>query len=461
MHGILGKRILGAAAAVLTALCSLTAELPVSQADYKQTEYLTWSQADERWGSTPMGNSSIRESGCLLTSLAIMIMDSDSLDEAAMKNLGIEKPEDFNPGVLAQGYSSIDGFSSGGAINRWLDVQELIPSVQWGRDAALTSVQTMTENGIPDKAAVAEELQSMMSQGWYIIARVVTQYGGYHWVYIRGVENGAIYMAEPAKPTPVLYEVYPGGLQGEYWALKGANPPAADFVPPLSFEPSIGIEVITPPKTMYAYGEELDLSACTVRRKGIDLSGKAWEDEPVPLTKADNIKYSVNFFNPSIPGDYELLISAMNDYAYGEASVTLTVSQPVGEYCLWNGCKTDIYASELGGTPIMSIGEGCVVNVTECRGRLGHIDSKEFTGWADVSRMERVISPAKRTKGDINGNGLVNKYDMAQLNVHLSQKASLPDGISMLTAAETEAADINSDGKVDEADLIALLTAIQ
>ncbi|MCR5708265.1 MAG: hypothetical protein K6G82_08325 [Ruminococcus sp.] len=472
MHEKIAKRLIGTAAAAVVAVSTLTAALP-SQAAYKQEEYLTWSQLDERWGATPMDSTTVRSSGCLITSLAIMIMDSGSLDDTAMKNLGIEKAEDFNPGVLAKGYTSIGGFGSGGYIKSWLDIQKLVPKVKWGYDQNLKSVENKIEKTeldasgnevkklVPDKAKVAAEVQALLEQGWYIIARVNTAYGGWHWVYIRGVDGEDIYMSDPANLNPLLYEVYPDGLQGEYWALKGANSPETEYVPPEQFEPYVNIEVVTPPKTVYAYGEELDLSGCMIKRSGMDMLGKEWEEEPVLLTEAENVSYSSYFFDPNYAGDYQLDIYTDTPYAYGNTSVTLTVSQPVGEYYLQSGSKTQVYTSELGEKQLMTLSSGETVNVTECRRKLGHIESKDFTGWVDVSKMTKNDSTSVHDKGDIDGDGSADKYDLAKLSVYLKRKSELPECISTLTEAELKAADMNGDGALDEADFIALLTAIQ
>ena len=473
MHGKIAKRLIGTAAAAVMAVSTLTAALP-SQAAYKQEEYLTWSQLDERWSATPMDSTTIRSSGCLITALSIMIMDSGSLDDAAMKNLGISKPEEFNPGVLANGYTSIGGFGSGGYIKSWLDIQKLVPKVKWGHDKNLKSVESKIETTelndegeevkklVPDKKKIAAEVQGLLAQGWYIIARVNTAYGGWHWVYIRGVDGEEIYMSDPANTNPLLYEVYPDGLQGEYWALKGANSPETDYIPPEQFEPYVNIEVVTPPKTMYAFGEELDLSGCTIKRSGKDMLGNEWEEEPVLLTEAEDVSFSSYIFDPNYAGDYELDIYTNTPYAYGNTSLTLTVSQPVGEYYLRSSGKTAVYSSEDGSEQIMSLCSGESVSVTECRGKLGRIESDSFTGWADVSKMTKVSDDAAvREKGDINGDGSADKYDLAALSAFLRRKKELPEGISVLTSAERTAADMNSDGTVDDADLIALLAAIQ
>ena len=461
MHGSLGKKLIGAATAVITAVCTISSSLPAVHSAFKQEEYLAWSQLDERWGETPMGETNVRRSGCLVTALSIMIVDSGSLDEAAMKNLNIEKAEDFNPGVLADGYTSIEGFSEGGAIKSWLDIQKLVPSVQWGYDSNLKSIQRENEDDVIDKTKVAEELQSLIENGWYIIARVMAPYGGYHWVYIRGISGDEIYMSDPANINPLLYEVYPEGLHGEYWALRGANSPEIEFVPPVQFEPHVDIEEVTPPKTMYAYGEQLDLSECMIKRKGQDPTGADWEEEPVLLTESENVSHSVYFY-PEYPGEYDLSLWTQTDYAYGNTSIKLTVSQPAGEYYLPTGARTKLYSSELGGEPITTIASGEVVKVTECYGNLGKIDSKDSVVWADVSKMTHVPENViEHAKGDIDGDGYIDKYDLAQLSIYLKNKSSLKEGISLLTSAESKAADMNSDGIIDEADFIALLSSIQ
>ncbi len=452
MNGNLKRRLLGTASAAVMALCCITAAAPPADAGYIQEEYLGWSQLDERWGQTPMDSTTIRSSGCLLTSLAIMIMDSGSLDEAAMKNLGIEKPEDFNPGVLANGYTSIGGFGPGGYIKSWLDIQKLAPSVQWGADRNLTST---------DKDKALAEINTLMSQGWYIIARVNTAYGGWHWVYIRGIKDGVLYMSDPANTNPDLYEVYPDGLQGEYWMLKGKNPPNMDFVPPVEFTPCVNINIETMPKTMYAYGEELDLSGCTVSLSGIDLTGTEWKSPIVPLEECEDISYSCYSFTPDYPGDYELWLSAYTDYAYTDKTLTLTVSQPTGEYYLGYRDEMPVYDSEFCENQIMTLNRDSVVNIVTCYGDLGLIDSKKFIGWVDVSELEKIRESTKKRKtGDINNDGTIDKYDLLLLDRYLLGKSTMPEGISCFTKDELEAADINSDGKVDSADAVEYLSQI-
>lgn len=225
-----GKKIFSVISAFMMSLCFMIPTASSADcipddvsADFSEDvsiydEYLSWSQLDERWGDTPMGYSNIRSSGCLLTSLAIMAVHSDSIDDEAMANMGITDIEQFNPSVLADAYTSVNGFTSGGAIASWGTVHKLIPQIEWGNDSYFENTE---------KSAVADEIRSMNNEGWHIIARVVTSYGGWHWVYIQGVtDDDNIIMSDPAKEESDLYSAYPDGLQGEYWILKGKNPPS-------------------------------------------------------------------------------------------------------------------------------------------------------------------------------------------------------------------------------------------
>ncbi|MCM1133080.1 MAG: dockerin type I repeat-containing protein [Ruminococcus flavefaciens] len=367
-----GKKIFSVISAFVMSLCFMIPTASMADYDYSDTatgysdgssiydEYLSWSQLDERWGSTPMGYSNIRSSGCLLTSLAIMAVESDSIDDTAMANMGITDIEQFNPGVLANAYTSVNGFTSGGAIASWGTINKLMPLIEWGGDAYFTST---------DKYTTADEIRQKNSEGWYVIARVVTEYGGYHWVYIKSVDDdGNITMCDPAKQETDLYSAYPSGLQGEYWFLKGKNPPDG----------------------------------------------------------------SVNSSVVDIPED---------------------------EYFVQNSAPVTVYSGVDGGSISATLTPGNVVSIAEYDGNYGLIESADFTGWVDVNLLAET-EKVQQIRGDINNDGSVDKYDIALLNTYLQQKALLPDGISTLSAAELNAADINCDGVVDSNDVVAYIRAI-
>lgn len=372
-----GKKILSAVSAFVMSLCFIvpTASMAEEEDVYPSAEsvsgsvydeYLSWSQLDERWGNTSMGGTTIRSSGCLLTSLAIMAVHSGSIDDEAMANLGITDIEQFSPAVLADAYTSVNGFTSGGAIASWGTAHQLIPQIEWGKDDYFTSTE---------KYSAASELAGMMSEGWHVIARVALPYGGFHWVYIQDVKSdGSIVMCDPAKNETDLYTAYPDGLQGEYWALKGTNPPA------------------------------------------------------------------ISYYNQEMP-EYKEPVSADDEYF-------LQSEEPV-----------NVYSDIENGSVSAVLTKGNVVNISEYNGSYGLIESADFTGWVDMTMLEKTET-YHQLAGDINNDGIVDKYDLALLNAYLQHEIFLPDGISILSAAECSAADINSDGNIDYSDVVSYLQII-
>ncbi len=386
------KKIIGIITSAAAAVCCILPNTPIVKEEAKTVsaaetvsiydEYLDWSQLDSRWGATPMGGTTIRNSGCLITSLSIMAVHSGSIDSAAMANMGITDIEQFNPGVLANAYTSVGGFSYGGAISSWGTINTLIPQIQFGKDDYFASTE---------KTAVAQELKSKMDEGWHIIARVNN--GGYHWVYITGVgADGSITMCDPAKDTHDLYEGYSGGLQGEYWQLKGTNPvsvtPEVTKEEPTATQPAA--ETVTAPQTT----------------------------EPV--------------IDESTAGEY-----------YVSSADIAAVTDGRGDGVVQTALKN-----------------GNVIKISGTADGFGRIVSEDLDGWVDMT----LLQPTKNEQnaiGDINGDGTVDKYDLALISSYLQQSAELPDGVSTLCSGELEAADINSDGEVNGSDLVLYLKIIQ
>lgn len=281
-------------------------------------EYLEWSQLDSRWGDTPMGNSNVRNVGCLITSLAIMAMHSGSIDSTALENMDISDIEQFNPGVLADAYTKYDGFTAGGAIALWGTINSIIPNIQFGWDTYFNDVSF---------DGAANELRQLMNDGWHIIARVNN--GGFHWVYIESVdEYGNIRMCDPALDTHDLYSAYPYGLQGEYWALKGTDPPEKSFGSNAVYDGSLTLEIVDlPNKTVYQQGEWLDLTGGTFVLSGVDPKNGWWADDISPMT-AGKISVGANDFDPYTAGVYDVTLSAWTEYAEAQAVFQVTVVEP-------------------------------------------------------------------------------------------------------------------------------------
>ncbi len=63
-------------------------------------------------------------------------------------------------------------------------------------------------------------------------------------------------------------------------------------------------------------------------------------------------------------------------------------------------------------------------------------------------------------KGDVNNDGVIDKLDISALNENILAEKELPDKISIFTSKGRYAADCNSDGAVDNNDVIQLLIEI-
>lgn len=446
------KRIIGmitalAAAVYCTAPAASAAESIEENAavvtEIQQTsvydEYREWSQLDSRWGDTPMGSTTIRKSGCLITSIAIMAMHSGSLDTTALSNMGISDIEQFNPAVLANAYTAADGFTYGGAIKSWGTLNTIIPSITFGADKYFQSTE---------KTAVAQELNALMSEGWHIVARVNN--GGFHWVYIESVgEDGSITMCDPAFDTHNLYEAYPGGLQGEYWMLKGTNPPAST---PAERVEGVEIEISAMPERLsFICGEMPDLSGGVITLNGYDKEKGSWS-ETIDMADSERVSVDMSAYNADVDGEYEIIATVDCGEEKKSVSFTVTVSSGTGEFYVDSDMPVAVCSEQGSGSVQYSLVRGNVINITERDGVYGKLASQEISGWIDMRLLEKIENHLHE-KGDINNDGVIDKYDLSLLNTYLQQREKLPNGVSVLTAAQIYSADMNCDGINDLQDV--------
>lgn len=178
----------------------IAAGLALANASYFQTvdfsnvyvsaatgEYLTWKQSDPRWADIRLGGSweTIRQSGCAVTSVAMLLVKSGNFDETTI-----------NPGTLCEFLTNNGGLDRSACIY-WGKVSQLCPSFTFEGTGLLYG--TTAE----EKAA---EYKSYLDQGYYLVADV--KYSG-HWVAIDRVENGVVYSIDPAAGTSnVLFDQY-------------------------------------------------------------------------------------------------------------------------------------------------------------------------------------------------------------------------------------------------------------
>lgn len=179
-----GKKIFAAAVAMMLTFSEVPA-LYKSEAGIVAAavtgEYKTWKQFDSRWGDMHLGPSedTMRKSGCVTTSVAILLVKEGFFDET-----------NFNPGIFCKLAGENNGFDKDG-IFYWNTVTKIAPGFKFD------STQYVYGSTIEERAA---EIKSYLDSGYSIIADV--NYCG-HWVVIDRVENG------------VVYDIDPGGYRSE------------------------------------------------------------------------------------------------------------------------------------------------------------------------------------------------------------------------------------------------------
>ena len=105
------KRIIGAFIAFIMMIVMIAGSVDPKNTAHAAEDYRTWSQKDDRWANTAMGGSTIRESGCYVTSIAMVAAASGARDT-----------DSFDPGVFARQLNNIGAFSWDGSLMYWASV---------------------------------------------------------------------------------------------------------------------------------------------------------------------------------------------------------------------------------------------------------------------------------------------------------------------------------------------------
>lgn len=163
-------------------------------------DFRLWRQLDDRWGNTPIGGTTLRRSGCYVTSIAMVAVAS-----------GARSTDNFNPGVFARQLNNMGAFNSGGGLMSWASVNRAVSEI------SIATGNLNFRSG--DQSGKAKELKAYLDKGMYVICNV-----GGHWVYIDGVIGNDVYMADPAKDEILMFKAYNNANITCYQALNGKNP---------------------------------------------------------------------------------------------------------------------------------------------------------------------------------------------------------------------------------------------
>ncbi len=189
------KRLFSCALAVLLVVC--TAPIALAATD---TPYYNWKQYDAQWASVTLYKQSMKEVGCLATSVAMLAVQ-----------LGLCSEKEFDPGVFAADMRKADGFTADDDL-----IWEKLPAAVQGLRAenawaALSGTQA-------EKNA---KLKQYLGQGYGVAVAVKS---GGHWVALRGTKDGRVTMMDPASTATDLFEKYAASGVSRVALLRGDTP---------------------------------------------------------------------------------------------------------------------------------------------------------------------------------------------------------------------------------------------
>ena len=373
-------------------------------------DFRMWRQLDDRWGNTAMGGTTVRRSGCYITSIAMVAVASGARDT-----------DSFDPGVFAKQLNDMGAFSSGGALIAWASVNKAIPEI------SIATANISFKSG--DQKGKAAEMKEYLDKGMYVICNV-----GGHWVYVDGIIGDDVYMADPAKDDILMFEAYNNAGINCYQALKGKNP-YSGFTP-LKTNTA---EVATSASSSTATTATTVTAASTTKAAVSTVKTSAATSTSVAKTTVTSAKTTVAAStSKAAPKEYK-----------------------TGEYYCTSAESVNVFADVKDTKSVIAVLEyGNVVNIISVNGSYGEVSIDGKKGWISLDKLEYADSDKKLSAGDINGDGSADAYDLALLNEYIISCEKLPEGISVLTSQEIKAADLSGDEIINNTDVLLYLMLI-
>ncbi len=432
MHKPVKKLLSGITAVMLACSCFVTNPVSSYASD---PDYKNWLQTDSRWGSNTIGsgNATIAGVGCLATSIAILAV-----------HCGAVTSDSFNPGNFVKTMNDLGGFDYYGNLANWNIVEKAIPNLEVAGKYTVPSGTTESE--------YIEKLEELQNEGYYSIC-----YVGNHWVFAEYTDGNTVYMCDPGSDSTDMFSRYP------------FNSYTHDTIRYFKYD---GGE--TPDYQNGTY--EITASALNLREnpdsysKSLDLIPNG---EKVSVTEISDGwgKTSYNGKTGWISMQYAKFVSAeITETTTTTTTVTTTTTtttvMPVtttvadnsypDEYTVINQ-TADITDSE-NNSVLCTIPQNSVVKVTEINNEYAQILFEDSYALISVRDIAPVAQPdIIPEKGDVNGDGVVDKLDISTLNEYILAESELPENVSAFTAVGRFTADCNNDGAVDNNDVIQLL----
>ncbi len=220
---------------------------------------------------------------------------------------------------------------------------------------------------------------------------VICNVGG-HWVFVEGVDGSDVYMIDSAMDEVKMFEGYENEYISSWQAYTGKNPPT-NIIGPLT-----------------------TTTTTTTTTSSSTVTTTTTTTPPITTTTAPTF-YDI--------GEY---------------------------YCSDNGLVS-VYSSSTDSNEIVYLKKGYIINITSTSNGRGSFIIGDTVGWVDMKQISYLGEADSHKKGDINNDGEINISDLALLSEYLNSLEELPYGISILRSHEIEAADINSDSRIDNLDV--------
>ena len=169
---------------VIATVLAIFSSIPSYSADAvgTTTPFHKWKQYDPQWKDVYIGNNTIGNIGCYVTSAAMLIVYG-----------GLRTEANFDPATLVSELKEVGGFSGNliykGKINKAVAGFDYCSEVLLGKT----------------KEEKTDTIEYYLDKGYYIIAGV-RNLG--HYVAIREVKNGVVYMMDPGSESEVLFDYY-------------------------------------------------------------------------------------------------------------------------------------------------------------------------------------------------------------------------------------------------------------
>lgn len=183
------------------------ATLRKANCTFSTGEWTKWTQLDPAWGNVRIGNKTVREVGCYMTAIAMLVADT----------AGKYLDANFNPGTFATKLQAQGQFTDGGALKA--DIPTAIRIATGNNNLNIDSISVDMSENEPYESKVSK-ISNYLNQGYKILLRVKSEQSrkeyyelsghktwwayAQHWVYVTGVDGLDIHMADPGSSYEIV-----------------------------------------------------------------------------------------------------------------------------------------------------------------------------------------------------------------------------------------------------------------